>query len=64
MSAWQYAPRSLRRKLLKIAFKNDPEDVRRQLAELKKAREDAATNLRLMDEAIQDTEGLLGEVSA
>ena len=66
MSAWQMVPRAVRRKAIAAAL-SDPRNVpnvRKQLAALKTERDKTAKLLESMDEAIEDTEALLGEVRA
>ena len=64
MKAWQHVPRAARRKLIENVVKSDPAFVRKELAEFKKERDQAAKVLAIMEETIADTEALLGEVHA
>lgn len=66
MSVWVLVPRAMRRKTIQAAL-SDPSNVpnvRRQLNKLKDEREQHARTLQAMDEAIEDTEALLGELNA
>ena len=64
MKAWQHVTRAARRKLIENVVKSDPAFVRKELAEFKKERDQAAKVLAIMEETIADTEALLGEVHA
>jgi hypothetical protein len=66
MNSWQLIPRAVRRKSLAIALR-DPRGapyVRKQLEALKVERDKTARLLQAMNEAIEDTEALLGELNA
>lgn len=64
MKGWQHVPRAVRRKLIETVVKDDPAFVRAELVKLRQARIKAAEELAVLDEAIEDTEKLLGEISA
>ena len=66
MNAWKMMPRALRRKAIAATLRDSTNvpDVRRQLAMLKTERAKTMQLLQMMNEAIEDTEALLGEVRA
>jgi hypothetical protein len=64
VSAWKILPRAERRKILEAAIRADPKSARQHLEGIKKARDRYAKALADMDETIQVTEALLGEVHA